>query len=73
MEYTRQAVDLNLFGTVIPTHISGKVIAEKEKASIVNVSSLAAQQSITRVLGYTMAKSAIEAYTKWMATYSIST
>lgn len=68
MEYTRQAVDLNLFGTVIPTHIFGRVIAEKGKGSIVNISSLAAQQSITRVLGYTMAKSAIEAYTKWMAT-----
>ena len=64
---TRQAVDLNLFGTVIPTHIFGRVMAEKGKGSIVNISSLAAQQAITRVLGYTMAKSAIEGYTKWMA------
>lgn len=65
---TRQAVELNLFGTVIPTHIFGRVIAEKGKGSVVNISSLAAQQSITRVLGYTMAKTAIEGYTKWMAT-----
>lgn len=67
MEYTRQAVDLNLFGTVIPTHVFGRVMAEKGKGSIVNISSLAAQSAITRVLGYTMAKAAIEAYTKWMA------
>ncbi|SRR5699024_5811683 len=68
IEDTRQAVDLNLFGTVIPTHIFGKIMAEKGKGSIVNISSLAAQQAITRVLGYTMAKAAIESYTKWMAT-----
>lgn len=63
----KKAVDLNLFGTVIPTHIFGRVMAEKGKGSIVNISSLAAQRPITRVLGYTLAKSAIEAYTQWMA------
>lgn len=67
IEDTRKAVDLNLYGTVIPTHIFGKVMADKGKGSIVNISSLAAQSAITRVLGYTLAKSAIEAYTKWMA------
>lgn len=67
IEDTRKAVDLNLYGTVIPTHVFGKVMAEKGKGSIVNISSLAAQSAITRVLGYTLAKSAIEAYTKWMA------
>lgn len=68
IEDTRKAVDLNLFGTIIPTHVFGKVMAEKGKGSIVNISSLAAQQAITRVLGYTIAKTAIEGYTKWMAT-----
>lgn len=63
----KKAVDLNLFGTVIPTHIFGRVMAEKGKGSIINISSLAAQRPITRVLGYTLAKSAIEAYTQWMA------
>lgn len=67
IEDTKKAVDLNLFGTVIPTHIFGRVIAEKGEGSIVNISSLAAQQAITRGLGYTMAKSAIEGYTRWMA------
>src|SRR5690606_26506999 len=64
---TQKAVELNLFGTVIPTHVFGRVIAEKGKGSIVNISSLAAQQAITRGLGYNMAKCAIEGYTKWMA------
>ncbi|MDB5236791.1 MAG: short-chain dehydrogenase/reductase [Hymenobacter sp.] len=64
---TRCAVDLNLFGTVIPTTVFGRVMAEKGKGSIVNVSSLTAQRPLTRVLGYTMAKKAVEAYTQWMA------
>lgn len=64
---TKQAVDLNIFGTVIPTHVFGRVIAEKGKGSIVNISSLAAQQALTRGLGYNIAKSAIEGYTRWMA------
>lgn len=64
---TIKAVELNLFGTIIPTHIFGKVIAEKGKGSIINISSLAASRPLTRVLGYTVAKHGIEGYTKWMA------
>lgn len=64
---TRKAVDLNLFGTIIPTQVFGKVMADKGKGSIVNISSIAAQRPLTRVLGYTLAKTAIDAYTKWMA------
>jgi len=67
IEDTRRAVDLNLFGTVIPTTVFGRVMAEKGKGSIVNISSLTAQRPLTRVLGYTMAKKAVEAYTQWMA------
>ncbi|MFC7000028.1 SDR family oxidoreductase [Rufibacter roseus] len=67
IEDTRKAVDLNLFGTVIPTKVFGRVMAEKGKGAIVNISSLTAQRPLTRVLGYTMAKKAVEAYTQWMA------
>ncbi|TXK48740.1 SDR family oxidoreductase [Pontibacter qinzhouensis] len=64
---TRRAVDLNLFGTIIPTNVFGRVMADKGHGSIVNISSLAAQRPLTRVMGYTLAKSAVEGYTKWMA------
>ncbi|KGO95157.1 SDR family oxidoreductase [Flavobacterium subsaxonicum] len=65
---TIKAIELNLYGTIIPTHIFGQVIAEKGKGSIINISSLAASRSITRVLGYTVAKHGVDGYTKWMAT-----
>ena len=64
---TRRAVDLNLFGTVIPTTVFGRVMATQGRGSIVNISSLTAQRPLTRVLGYTLAKKSIEAYTQWMA------
>lgn len=62
----KQVFDLNLFGTIIPTQIFGKEIA-KNGGSIVNISSVSATQAITRVLGYSMAKSAVDSYTKWMS------
>ncbi len=64
---TRRAVDLNLFGTIIPTNVFGRVMAEKGRGSIVNISSLTAQRPLTRVMGYTLAKTAVKGYTKWMA------
>lgn len=67
IEDTRRAVDLNLFGTVIPTTVFGRVMAAQGAGAIVNISSLTAQRPLTRVLGYTLAKKAIEAYTQWMA------
>lgn len=64
---TIKAIELNLYGTIIPTHIFGKAIAESGKGSIINISSLAASRPLTRVLGYTVAKHGIDGYTKWMA------
>lgn len=64
---TRKVVDINLFGTVIPTVILSEIMVEQGYGSIVNISSMAAKQSISRVLGYSMAKGAIDIFTKWMA------
>lgn len=63
----KEVMDLNLFGTMLPTQIFGKAIAAQKKGSIVNISSMASQKVITKVLGYSMAKSAIDCYTKWFA------
>ncbi len=62
-----KVMNLNLFGTILPTQIFGEEIAKNGGGSIVNISSMAAQQSITKVLGYTVAKCAIDGYTKWFA------
>ena len=61
----KKAFDLNLFGTILPVTVFGKSL-ERSGGSIVNISSMAAQSAITRVLGYSMAKAAIDNYTRWM-------
>jgi NAD(P)-dependent dehydrogenase (short-subunit alcohol dehydrogenase family) len=67
MEGMRKAMDLNLWGTLLPTQVFGKAIAETGKGSIVNISSMSSKRAITRVLGYSMGKAAIDCYTQWFA------
>jgi NAD(P)-dependent dehydrogenase (short-subunit alcohol dehydrogenase family) len=67
LEQIRKVMDLNLFGTVVPTLVIGKLMAEQRSGSIINISSMASSHSITRVLGYSMAKAGIDIFTKWMA------
>lgn len=62
-----QVLNLNLFGTILPTQIFGEAIRSSGYGSIVNISSMASQRAITKVLGYSMAKAAIDAYTRWFA------
>src|SRR5690606_38285645 len=63
----RKVVDLNLLGSVLPTRIFTDVMAEKGKGVIVNISSMAPITTITRVVGYSAAKAAIDNFTRWMA------
>ena len=62
-----KVVDLNLNGTVYPCLVFGKIMAQQKSGAIVNVSSMAAYESLTRVPGYSMAKSGVENFTRWLA------
>lgn len=63
----KKVMDLNLYGTLYPTQIFGKAIAETGKGSIVNISSMNSKRAITKVLGYNMGKAAVDCYTQWFA------
>lgn len=65
---TIKAIELNLYGTIIPTFVFGEEIVKTGGGSIVNISSLTGNMPLTRVLGYTVAKHGINGFTKWMAT-----
>ncbi len=60
-------VRLNLHGTVYPTMVFGEAMAAQKKGSIIVISSMAAAQAVSGVLGYSVAKAAIESFTRWMA------
>ena len=55
----KKVVDLNLFGTVLPTMVFAEVMVEQKKGSIVNFCSESALRPLTRVVGYGAAKAAI--------------
>ncbi len=67
VESLNKVVDLNLNGTVYPCLVFGEIMAKQKFGAIVNISSMTAYESITRVPGYSMAKSAVENFTRWMA------
>jgi len=62
-----EVMDLNLKGTVLPSLVFGKSMSEKGKGAIVNYSSMTVDQALTRVVGYSAAKAAMENFTRWMA------
>jgi NAD(P)-dependent dehydrogenase (short-subunit alcohol dehydrogenase family) len=67
IEEFRKVTDLNLDGTVLPSLIFGKAMVDQEKGSIINISSMVAIRAISRVVGYSAAKAAVDNFTRWMA------
>lgn len=63
----KKVTDLNLFGSIIPSLVFGKEMAKKKEGVIINVSSMAADRPLTRVVGYSASKAAIDNFTKWLA------
>lgn len=67
-----QVFELNLLGTLLPSQIFGAAMIqprgdEPAQGCIVNISSMAAQRAITRVVGYGAAKAAVDNFTRWLA------
>ena len=67
IEQFKQVVDLNLFGSIIPSLVLGKEMSVNKKGFIINLSSMAADRAITRIMGYSTSKAAIDNFTKWMS------
>lgn len=66
-EDLHRVIDLNLYGTIYPCLSFGKIMAEQKSGSIINVSSMAAYDALSRVMGYAIAKEGVNALTKWLA------
>lgn len=68
IEGMKKVMDLNTWGTLIPSQIFGEAMVNTvEKGSIVNISSMNSKRAITRVLGYNMGKAAVDCYNQWFA------
>jgi NAD(P)-dependent dehydrogenase (short-subunit alcohol dehydrogenase family) len=63
----QNVVDLNLLGTVLPTQVFAEDMAKRKKGVIINIASMASFRPITRIVGYSAAKGAVDNFTQWMA------
>lgn len=63
----QKVLDLNLNGTVYPSRVFAKVFAGQREGCILNISSMAAYDALSRVGGYGAAKSAVSNFTRWLA------
>jgi len=67
MEEFQKVVDLNLKGTVLPVKIFCEAMAAQKKGVVINIASMASFRPITRVVGYSAAKAAVNNFTQWLA------
>jgi NAD(P)-dependent dehydrogenase (short-subunit alcohol dehydrogenase family) len=65
----RFVADLNLLGTIIPSQIVGRHMAERKEGVILNISSMNAFRPLTRIAAYSAAKAAVSNFTQWLAVY----
>jgi NAD(P)-dependent dehydrogenase (short-subunit alcohol dehydrogenase family) len=63
----QKVVDLNIIGTMLPTQVFSELFAKQKQGNIINISSASAQRPLTRVVGYSASKAAIDNFTQWMS------
>lgn len=64
---------LNFKGSLLPIMVFGEDMLQKGRGSILNISSMAAITTITKVPAYSAAKAAITNFTKWLSVHLAKT
>ena len=61
--------ELNLLGTILPSQVFGKYMAQQKEGIILNLSSMNAFRPLTRIPAYSAAKAAVSNFTQWLAVH----
>ena len=65
----RWVFELNLLGTLLPSQVFGRLMAEQGEGCILNISSMNAFRPLTRIPAYSAAKAAVSNFTQWLAVH----
>ena len=65
----RWVFDLNCVGTIMPSQVFGRRIADAGAGQILNISSMNAFRPLTRIPAYSAAKAAVSNFTQWLAVH----
>ncbi len=65
----RCVFDLNAIGTMMPSQVFGRKMAEQGEGVILNISSMNAFRPLTRIPAYSAAKAAVSNFTQWLAVH----
>lgn len=65
----RFVFELNLIGSILPSQIFGKIMADQKEGVILNISSMNAFRPLTRIPAYSAAKAGVSNFTQWLAVH----
>jgi len=68
-ESIRNVFDLNFIGTLLPCQVFGRIMADSNNGTIINISSMNAFRPLTRIPAYSAAKAAVSNLTQWLAVH----
>lgn len=64
---------LNIMGTLLPTQVFAREMAEAGRGCIINISSMNAFTPLTKIPAYSAAKSGVSNFTEWLAVHFAKT
>jgi NAD(P)-dependent dehydrogenase (short-subunit alcohol dehydrogenase family) len=68
-EAIKWVLDLNLSGTIFASQVFGRLMADRKKGSILNITSMNALRPLTKIPIYSAAKAAVSNLTQWLAVH----
>lgn len=61
--------NLNILGTIYTSQVFGKLMADQQAGTIINVSSMNSYRPLTKIAAYSAAKASVNNFTQWLAVH----